>query len=90
VVDLGICEKDLKYEKVSGQYLVLICDEQLTYIGLNLNPESLGGFVFIFISCGESCLLTSWCAGDRCGMVDTDEDRTSSGRLGAENQNGQR
>jgi hypothetical protein len=66
---IGICEKNLKYEKVSGQYLVLICDEQLTYIGLNLNPESLDGFVFIFISCGESCLLASWCAGDRCGMV---------------------
>jgi hypothetical protein len=25
-------------------------------------------------SCGESCLLISWCAGDRCGMVDSDKD----------------
>jgi hypothetical protein len=29
--------------------------------GLNSNPRSFGDFTFIFISCGESCLLVSWC-----------------------------
>jgi hypothetical protein len=35
-------------------------------------------------SCGESCLLVSWYAGDRCGMVSSDEDRGRSRRPGAE------
>jgi hypothetical protein len=30
-------------------------------------------------SCGESCLLVSWCAGGRCDMVGSDED---GGRIG--------
>jgi hypothetical protein len=29
--------------------------------GLNSNPRSFGGFTFIFISCGASCLLVSRC-----------------------------
>jgi hypothetical protein len=37
-------------------------------------------FYFIFVSFGESCLLVSWCAGDRCGMVCSDEDRGMSRR----------
>jgi hypothetical protein len=32
-------------------------------------------FSFIFVSFGESCLLVSWCAGGRCGMTCSDEDR---------------
>jgi hypothetical protein len=35
-------------------------------------------------SCGESRLLVSWCAGDRCGMVDSDEDCGRSRRPGVE------
>jgi hypothetical protein len=27
-----------------------------------------------FVSCGESCLLVSWCVGGRCGMAGSDED----------------
>jgi hypothetical protein len=30
------------------------------------------------ILCGESCLLVSWCVGDRCDMADSDEDRAKS------------
>jgi hypothetical protein len=26
-------------------------------------------FSFTFVSFGESCLLVSWCVGDRCGMT---------------------
>jgi hypothetical protein len=36
--------------------------------------------------CGESCLLVSWCTGDRCGMADSNEDRGMSRRLGAEDR----
>jgi hypothetical protein len=43
-------------------------------------------FSFIFVSFGELCLLVSWCAGDRCGMACSDEDRDSSRRLGAEDR----
>jgi hypothetical protein len=32
------------------------------------------------IFCGESCLLVSCCAGDRCDMVDSNEDRGRSRR----------
>jgi hypothetical protein len=39
-----------------------------------------------FVSCGESCLLVSWCAGGKCGMTDSDEDRDSTRRPGAEDQ----
>jgi hypothetical protein len=31
-------------------------------------------------------LLVSWCAGGRCGMVDSDEDHGRSRRPGAEDQ----
>jgi hypothetical protein len=36
------------------------------------------------IMVGESCLLVSWCAGDRCNMVGSDEDRDRSRRPCAE------
>jgi hypothetical protein len=39
-----------------------------------------------FVSCGESCLLISQCAGGRCGMVGSDEDRGRSRRPGAEDR----
>jgi hypothetical protein len=35
---------------------------------------------------GESRLLVSWCVGDRCSMVGSDEDRGRSMRLGAKDQ----
>jgi hypothetical protein len=38
------------------------------------------------ILCGESRLLVSWYAGDRCSMVGSDEDRGSCRRAGAEDQ----
>jgi hypothetical protein len=41
-------------------------------------------FSFTFVSFGESWLLVSWCAGGKCGMVCSDEDRGRSRRPGAE------
>jgi hypothetical protein len=43
-------------------------------------------FYFIFVSFGESRLLISWCAGDRCGMTCSDENRGRSRRPGAEDR----
>jgi hypothetical protein len=43
-------------------------------------------FSFIFVSLGESCLLVSWCAGGKCGMTCSDEDRGRSRRPGAEDR----
>jgi hypothetical protein len=38
------------------------------------------------MSCGETCLIVSWCVGDRCGVADSNEDRGGSRWLGAEDQ----
>jgi hypothetical protein len=43
-------------------------------------------FSFIFVSFGESYLLASWCAGGRCGIACSDEDRGRSRRPGAEDR----
>jgi hypothetical protein len=43
-------------------------------------------FYFIFVSFGESCLLASWCASDRCGMTCSDKDHDRSRRPGAEDR----
>jgi hypothetical protein len=43
-------------------------------------------FSFIFVSFGESCLLISWCAGGRCVMACSDEDRGRSSRPDAEDR----
>jgi hypothetical protein len=43
-------------------------------------------FSFIFVLFGESCLLVSWGAGDRCDMTCSDEDRDRSRRSGAEDR----
>jgi hypothetical protein len=43
-------------------------------------------FSFTFVSFGESCLLVSWCAGGKCGMACSDEDRGRSRRPGAEDR----
>jgi hypothetical protein len=72
---LFIVNKPIKgeIEKLSGQYLGLICDESLTFQGLNSNSRHFGSFTFILVSCGESCLLVSWCVGDKCDMAGSDE-----------------
>jgi hypothetical protein len=41
-------------------------------------------YFFIFVSFEESRLLVSWCAGGKCGMMCSDEERGRSRRLGAE------
>jgi hypothetical protein len=41
-------------------------------------------FSFTFVSFEESRLLVSWCAGGRCDMTCSDEDRGRSRRPGAE------
>jgi hypothetical protein len=56
------------------------CDESLTWWGLNLNLGWFGCFTFIHCSFGELCLLVSWCAGDRCSMVCSDEEHGGSRR----------
>jgi hypothetical protein len=43
-------------------------------------------FSFIFVSFGESCLFVSWCAGGRCDMACSNEDRDRSRRPGAEDR----
>jgi hypothetical protein len=43
-------------------------------------------FSITFVSFGESCLLVSWCAGGRCGMTCSDENRGRSRRPGAEDR----
>jgi hypothetical protein len=43
-------------------------------------------FSFIFVWFGESRLLVSWCAGDRCGMAYNDEYHGRSRRSGAEDR----
>jgi hypothetical protein len=62
------------------------CDESLTCRGLNLNLGCFGSFTFTFVSFKESCLLVSWYAGDRCGMVGGDEDSGWNRRPGAEDR----
>jgi hypothetical protein len=43
-------------------------------------------FTFIFVSFGESGLLVSWYAGDRCGMVGSDVDHGRGRRPGAKDR----
>jgi hypothetical protein len=75
-------------EKPCDQYLGLICDGSLTCRGLNLNPGHFSGFTFTYYlcSCGELRLLVSWCACERCDMVDRDEDRGRSWRPDVKDQ----
>jgi hypothetical protein len=51
-----------------------------------LNSGHFGSFTFIFVSFAELCLLVSWCAGGRCGMVGSNEDHGRSRRPSAEDQ----
>jgi hypothetical protein len=43
-------------------------------------------FESAIVSFGESCLLVSWSAGGKCGMVCSDEGRGRSRRPGAEDR----
>jgi hypothetical protein len=51
-----------------------------------LNPRCFGSFTFIFVAFGESCLLVSWCAIDRCDMAGSDDNRGRSRRSSAKDQ----
>jgi hypothetical protein len=39
---------------------------------------------YYLCSCGESCLLVSWCVGDMCDMTSSDEDLGRSRRPSVE------
>jgi hypothetical protein len=43
-------------------------------------------FYLYLCSCGESCLLVSWCVGGRCDMAGSDEDHGRSRRPGGEDR----
>jgi hypothetical protein len=43
-------------------------------------------YFFIFVLCEESHLFVSWCAGGRCDMACSDEDRGRSRRPDAEDR----
>jgi hypothetical protein len=43
-------------------------------------------FIFTIVLFGESRFLASWCAGGRCGMVCSDDDRRRSRRPGVEDR----
>jgi hypothetical protein len=73
-------------EKLIGQFIGLICDDSLTMRGLNSNSEHFSLFYLYICPCGESCLLVSWCAGDRYVMMDSVEDRGRSRRLNSEDR----
>jgi hypothetical protein len=53
---------------------------------LNSNPRQFCFVFFYLYFVGESCLLVSWCAGGRCGMVCSDEGHDRSRRPGAEDR----
>jgi hypothetical protein len=73
-------------EKSSDLFLGLIMmSHDLTRFDFEFGAD-LFYFSFIFVLCGESCLLVSWCAGGKCGMTCSDDDRGRSRRPGAEDQ----
>jgi hypothetical protein len=51
-----------------------------------LNPGWFGCFIFIIVPFGESRLLVSWCAGGRCGMACSHENRGRSRRHDVEDR----
>jgi hypothetical protein len=72
IVDLFI---KVEIEKPSDQYLGLICDEQLTCLGLNLNPGSFCGSTFVIylgwrivFACLVVCRCQVWHGGQRQGL----------------------
>jgi hypothetical protein len=71
------------FEKPSGQFLSLIVmSHWLSDVWIQIQDIS---FVLpLSCSFGKSCLLVSWCACGKCGMVDNNEDCDRSMRLAAE------
>jgi hypothetical protein len=65
-------------EKVS--VTLFDCDKSLIYQCLNLNLRYFSSFIFTSVLFVESCLLISWCAGDRCGITYNAEDHGRSRR----------
>jgi hypothetical protein len=61
------------------------CDEKLTCLNLNFNSGNFDCSTPIY-SCGESCLLVSWCTSNMCGMTVSDDDRGSNRRPGVEDR----
>jgi hypothetical protein len=51
-----------------------------------LKSETFWFFYFIFVSCGDSTLLVSGCAGGNYDMAVSNEDRDRSRRPGAEDR----
>jgi hypothetical protein len=51
-----------------------------------LESETFCWFTFILVLFGESCFLVSWCAGGRCDMADSDDDRGRSSRSDVEDR----
>jgi hypothetical protein len=43
-------------------------------------------YYYIFVSCGELCLLVWCCASDRCGMAGNDEDHGRTRKPNAKDQ----
>jgi hypothetical protein len=83
---VDILPVDHDVEKLSGQYIGLICAETLTCRGLNFNLRHFGSFTFILVSCEESRLLVSCCACGKCDMVGSDEVLDRSRRPDAEDR----
>jgi hypothetical protein len=61
------------------------CDKSFTCRGLNSNLGYFGCFTPI-CSCEESCLLVSWCVGDRCDIAGNNEDLDRNRRPDAEDR----
>jgi hypothetical protein len=69
-------------EKPSGQYLgLIVMSHWLVMVWIRIRDISV---VLPYYSCGESCLLVSWCVGDKCDVAGSDEDRGRSRIPGAE------
>jgi hypothetical protein len=47
---------------------------------------NFSGSTLLSVLCEETCLLVSWCAGDRWSMAGNDKDRGRSRRLGADDR----
>jgi hypothetical protein len=73
-------------EKLSSQLFdLIVMSHWLNEVWIRIRNRFVC-FTFIFLSYGESCLLISWCAGGRCGMTYSDEDRSKSRRPAAEHR----
>jgi hypothetical protein len=76
----------LTSEKPSGQFLGLIVMSHWLGEVWNRIRDSSVVLPSTFGLFRKSCLLVSWCAGGRCNMTCSDEDRGRSRRPGAEDQ----